>query len=238
MIDVVLFGARGRMGRLVAETYTASPRIHIIAGVERPAHPDVGRTIDGLLLFGSADSLPSADVWLDFSLASPSVEHALAAAELGMPLVVAATGFSNEQVEQLKQAAEHCALLLAPNLSLGVAAMDRLAALASKLLKGKFDAAIVETHHSTKRDTPSGTAKRLVETIAATSRIQPMVLSIRAGGVIGEHEIRFAGAEEELIIVHRAWSRRAFASGVERALEFVVNQAPGFYTLDDLYEDA
>jgi 4-hydroxy-tetrahydrodipicolinate reductase len=234
VIRVVLFGACGRMGTIAAGEIAGQEDFELVAGVERPNHPQVGGLIGSAPIVADEALLPDSDAWLDFSLASPSLLHARRAATLGKPLVIAATGFSSAETEEIEWLAKRCPLLVAPNLSTGVGALENLAVSATRLLSKEFDSAITETHHKTKKDAPSGTAKRIAERMAHFGS-KPQVLSIRAGGAIGEHRVSFTGSEEELVIIHRAWSRRAFSSGVPRAVRFIVHQAAGLYSLQDIY---
>ncbi len=242
MITILLFGARGRMGKLICEDLSPrnsnvdkAPSVSIIAGVERANHPDIGTQIFGIPIVASNDTLPSTDAWVDFSLSEPAIDHARMAAEKHKPLVIAATGFSDEQIEDIKVLSKSCPILLASNLSVGMGTMDKIVGDAAKTLGNKFDSSLVEFHHNTKRDAPSGTALRLIDRIKSNDSPEPQTAAMRVGGAVGEHQVRFTGQHEELIITHRAWSRQAFSSGIERAVKFVFGSNPGFYTVRDLY---
>jgi 4-hydroxy-tetrahydrodipicolinate reductase len=223
------------MGRLVASELQQLQDIRLIAGVECPGHFTVGSTIGDVPVIADGDEIPGADVWIDFSVPGSALEHIRVASELGIPILVAVTGFTAENLAEIKTYSERCAVLLAPNLSVGIGVMDRLIGDTMKLLGADFDPAIFEIHHASKRDVPSGTALRLSEQIKRDDRDVP-IASLRAGGVIGEHQVRFAGQSEELVITHRAWSRRAFSQGVPRAVRFIVAQKPGLYNLRDMYK--
>lgn len=240
MISILLFGARGRMGQLICEEYSPNNfknrQISITAGVERDNHPEIGKTFFGIPIVESSGSLPSADVWVDFSLADPAMEHTRMATEIHKPIVIAATGFNDHQLDELKNLSGECPILVTSNLSIGMGVMDMIVGEAAKTLGDKFDSALVEFHHSTKRDAPSGTALRLSERIELEGFPKPQTAALRVGGAIGEHQIRFVGHHEELVITHRAWSRQAFSSGIIRAVEFVANSAPGYYSGRDMYK--
>jgi len=234
MIRVLLFGICGRMGRITAAELSSIEGMAIVAGVERKDHPDIGSLVENIPVISEEADPPDADVWLDFSLAGPAVEHVRRAAASGKPVVVAATGFNANEEEELNWQSKLCPLLVAPNLSAGIGVLENLAAQAAHLLPETFDTGIVDLHHSTKKDSPSGTARRIASRIAEF-RPKPQIVSLRAGGAIGEHQVRFVGSDEEVILIHRAWSRRAFSSGVERAIRFIVNQKLGHYTPQDIY---
>ncbi len=237
MIRVLLFGAAGRMGRLVVEELSKSKDFSLVAGVECPGHHQIGSATGDAPIIADGGSLPEADVWIDFSLAGSALEHLRIAAETAMPIVVAATGFDREAIEEISETSASCPVLLAPNLSVGIGVMEQLIGDAASLLGDDFDPVLTELHHSGKRDAPSGTALRLAERLKGENR-DPQTAALRAGGAIGEHEVRFVGMDEELVITHRAWSRRAFSRGVPRALDFIVGQPPGLYTMRDMYSRA
>ena len=242
MINILLFGARGRMGQLICAEYSQmnfnadkKAIVSIIAGIEHGEHPDIGKTISGIPIVAPGDKLPSADVWVDFSLADPAIEHAVMAAENRIPIVIAATGFTGQQLNILNDLSEGCPILLASNLSVGMGTMDWIGGESAKMLGEDFDPSLVEYHHSTKKDAPSGTALRLIDRIQANGSLKPQTAAMRVGGAIGEHQVRFVGKYEELIITHRAWSRQAFSSGIDRAAMFLLDSAPGFYTVRDMF---
>ncbi len=242
MIDIILFGARGRMGKIITAEFAGfeddkqePDGLKIAAGIEREGHPDIGKTVDNVEIYSDRQTFPKADVWVDFSLAAPAVNHVEQACRNSVPIVIAATGFTGGQLKRISESSEQIPILLASNLSVGIGVMDRLLGEASYILGKEFDPVIVECHHSTKKDAPSGTALRLADTVRKSSGESPQVCAIRAGGVIGEHQARFVGKYEELIITHRAWSRQAFSRGVKRAVKFLMKKSPGLYTIKDMY---
>ena len=234
MIKVLLFGAAGRMGRLVSVELEDQEDISLMAGVEAPGHPAVGTIVNSLQIISDGNELPGADVWVDFSYATPALEHIRRASGLGKPILVGATGFSGEDNREIEQLAACCPVLIAPNLSTGIGVMNLLTGEAAKLLGKDFDPVIFELHHSGKRDAPSGTALRLAQQVD-TGEKSPQIAALRAGGAVGEHQVRFVGSDEELIIIHRAFSRKAFSRGVPRAVRFIAAQEPGLYGIRDMF---
>ena len=112
--------------------------------------------------------------------------------------------------------------------------MDRLVENASKLLGEEFEAGLFEMHHSAKADAPSGTALHLAKSAGIDSN-SGNITALRAGGAIGEHHLHFVGQYEEIIIIHRAWSRKAFSRGVPHAIRFIFGKPPGLYSIQDMY---
>lgn len=264
---VVISGIRGRMGRLVADEVVASRDLTIVAGVERPGHPDVGRpagevwgpagpdapVVDDVRRLGDG-----FDVLIDFSSPEQATDCAGEVAALGKGLVIGTTGLSDEQRAAIAAAAETCRVVLAPNMSLGVSVLERLVRLAARSLGDDFDVEIVEEHHRAKRDAPSGTAARLLEVAASGRGLDPAAASVygrhgaagprrtgeigvhavRGGGIVGRHSVRFISEVEEVVVEHEALSRRVFARGAVAAARFAGQGPPGLYTMADVIEAA
>lgn len=221
-IRIGIAGIRGRMGRAVAAAVTADPATTLAGGLVRPGTP----TADpDLRLETDPDALlPGIDVLIDVSLPDATAALAAACARHGTPLVCGVTGLDAATLAALRAASERVPVWHARNLSHGVATLLRLLpALAEEL--GGYDVSIVERHHRHKRDAPSGTALALAGALGG----QPQVVSIRAGGITGEHEIAFTNDVEEITIGHRPLSRAAFATGAVRAARALHGAAPGWH---------
>jgi 4-hydroxy-tetrahydrodipicolinate reductase len=193
-------------------------------------------------------------VVLDFSQGGAVAAHAQACAAAGVPLLVGATGYDAAAHAELTRAASKIAVLIAPNTSLGVAVLSQLAAEAARALGETFDADIFEAHHRSKRDAPSGTALRLGETVAqARGRSLDEVAVyarygkdtprshgsigfsvVRAGDIVGEHTVIFAGAGERLELTHRVTDRMTFARGALRAAAWLKGRPAGLYGMQDV----
>jgi 4-hydroxy-tetrahydrodipicolinate reductase len=242
MIPVAVHGAAGRMGRLVTELLTAAPDCELVAlvgevGGDRPA----GELHPRLPLIGQdrlAESVPTGVVIVDFSLA-PALSGLLEqGAWAGARLVVGTTGFSEDQLAALRAYAEHHAVVQAANFSVGIPALQMVLRLLARTLPAGFDAEQVETHHRTKIDRPSGTARWLARAWQQERGGElPPSHSQRLGGVIGEHTWSLGDQEETLVLTHRAHSRRAFLRGVLPAVRFVHRAEPGLYGLQDVLQD-
>ncbi len=222
------------MGELVAEELDEQEDMTLVAGVESPGHAAIGSAIGNARVIADSSEFPEADVWVDFSLAGAALDHIGLAAAISKPVVVAVTGFDDNALRKIRIFAESCPVLMAPNLSVGMGVMDRLIGDTARLLGDQFDPALSELHHSTKRDSPSGTALWLAEQIESEGG-SVQITSQRAGGAVGEHQMRFVGMNEELIITHRAFSRRAFSRGVPRAVRFIINKKLGLYSIRSMY---
>ena len=236
MASAIVVGGNGRMGRLVREELLAR-------GLEVLGSYDVDN-VDEL-----DEVAPAADVAVDFSAPAALPHVAAYVRRTGAALVSGATGFSPEQLDELRALGESSRVIWASNYSLGVAALRRATVLVAKTLEG-WDVEIVETHHNQKADAPSGTAKALVAAVDPTGE-RPVggvregicgarvpgeigVHAVRGGTVAGTHEVHFFGTDEEVCLTHRATSRQIFVTGAVAAAERLLERAPGFYDFDTL----
>lgn len=219
-------GIRGRMGRAVAEQVAAAPHVKLIGGLVRPGGDLPGEPEPRLETDPDA-LLPGVDVLIDVSL--PDATPGLVAACLrhGTPLVCGVTGLDDATLAALRDASAAIPVWYARNLSHGVATLLRLLPALAEELRG-YDVSIVERHHRHKRDAPSGTALALANATGGEAQ----VVSIRAGGITGEHAIAFTSEAEEIVVEHRALSRAAFAAGAVRAARAIHGAAPGWYGPD------
>ena len=211
----------------------------IIAAAGQDARFVLCAAVDRAAPFEPAERLPAllkeADVLVDFSAAAASVLFVEEAAKAGVPAVVGTTGFDEMQRVRLHELAERIPLLLAPNMSLGMNLLFHLAALAAAALPG-FEAALSETHHSQKKDAPSGSALRIADAVRSARKDGKAVpcASLRVGDVVGEHTLTLAGPGERLELTHRAHSREVFARGALAAALWVRGRAPGLYSMMDV----
>ncbi len=196
----------------------------------------------------------TATVALDFSVPAAVAAHAEACAAVGVPLLIGATGLDAETLESLQRAARTIPVLLAPNTSVGVGVLAELTRFAAAALGQDYDVEIHESHHRMKRDAPSGTALKLGEIVAGSrgktleqaavydrhgvhAPREPGSIGfsvLRAGDIVGEHTVVFAGAGERLELTHRATDREVFARGALRAAEWLSGRPPGTYGMQDV----
>ncbi len=256
---IAVCGAAGKMGRAIIRAVTETDGLKLGAAVERAGDPNLGQDAGvlaggaalGVVVKAAALGAGDGDVWIDFSAPAASVAHAHAAAAAGARMVIGTTGLSASDRAQIAQAAQSTAIVLAANTSVGVSVMLKLVADAARALGPGYDIEIVETHHRLKRDAPSGTALRLLESVAeATGRdvaknarydrhgdIGPRtdaeigVQTVRGGDVVGDHTVFFLGMGDRIEITHRASSRDTFARGAVRAALWVADKPPGLYDM-------
>ena len=243
MLSTIIMGT-GRMGSLIKATAESMTDASGEALFDIKAQ--IGFDTDALA------SAPAANVIIDFSNACTLPAVAAYIERTGAALVSGTTGYTAEQLEQVKQLGKHAPAMWSGNYSIGVAALRHLVAQATRELPG-FDVEICETHHNQKVDAPSGTAKMLLDEVLAAEpesdyyaqygregmcgKRNPKEIgmhSLRGGTVAGVHTVSFFGTDEEVSLTHRATSRQIFVNGALAAARNIVKREPGFYTFDQV----
>ena len=247
MTKVVIVGACGHMGRVIADIIKGRDDCTVIAGIDK-----VGGGAAFPIFRDFSELTEKPDVIIDFS--HPSVLDSMLDYCLtnGVPVVIATTGYTAEQTAQIHKAAEQIPVFFTFNMSLGINLMAELAKKAVAVLGGQFDIEIVEKHHNQKLDAPSGTAIMLADAInseldkpytyvydrhsvrAKRSKTEIGMHSIRGGTIVGEHEIIFAGRDEVITLKHEAHSKSVFAVGAVNAAVFLSRRTAGLYAMSDM----
>lgn len=262
MLNIAIAGSTGRMGRTLLETIAESPDMRLSAALEQQNSPFLGK--DAGELIGTpcdiaihddaAIALPGSNVLIDFTRPSGTLAHLAICQKLGIKMVIGTTGFTVEEKEILKSAANEIAIVFAPNMSVGVNILFKLLEVAANALRDGYDIEIVEAHHRHKVDAPSGTALRMGEVIAqALDRDLSKVAvygregvtgerssntigfsTIRGGDIVGDHTAIFAGIGDRIEITHKASNRKTFALGALRAARFLMNKQQGLFDMQDV----
>ncbi|HVI83639.1 MAG TPA: 4-hydroxy-tetrahydrodipicolinate reductase [Chthoniobacterales bacterium] len=219
-VRVALIGARGRMGQTIIDLAKGDPKVDIVAQC------DLGDPIE--------QTIKDCDVAIDFSNASSIDEICRAALRHQKAVVIGTTGHSSEQSKLIEKTTQTLPIVFASNFSVGVNALFALTRRAAEILGSEFEPQIVETHHTKKKDSPSGTAKTLGEILKHQLKTEIPIESIREGDVVGEHTVTFVGPSERIELTHRAGSREIFGSGALRAAQWVVGKRPGLYSMQDV----
>lgn len=247
MTKIILCGALGKMGKVITSIVSERDDCEIVAGV------DIGTGEAAFPIFSAPSKVDvPADVLIDFSHPSalPGIlEFAVAAS---MPVVLATTGYTPEQVQLIHRAAERIPVFFTANMSLGINLLSELAKTATKILGTGYDIEIVEMHHNKKIDAPSGTALMLANEISSVmdekaeyvydrhkkrekrSKNEIGLHAVRGGTIVGEHEIIFAGIDEVIKLSHSAGSKSVFAAGAVNAAVFMNGKDAGLYAMSDL----
>jgi len=254
MVRVGVFGANGRVGKLVIDDLKETDNISLSSVFVRNK---LNFSIDPSILVSTdvKSFLNACDIIIDFSLPEACETLLEAAIETPKPLVIGTTGLSMHQLNLLKQASENMPVLYATNMSLGVALLNKLVHQASAALKD-FDIEIVEMHHKHKKDAPSGTALTLGESAASgrgldldkvrvsgrdgnigeRSKDEISVMALRGGDIVGRHTVGFYNDGEFLELNHTATSRNTFSKGAIRAALWLVGKKVGLYSISDCLE--
>lgn len=238
-------GVAGRMGRLIAEEVLHDNTLEFTSAIEVKGHKTVGRTIGdvvglkgrGPVVTDNPQAISLSQVFIEFTTPQATREHLFICQDKNIAMVIGTTGLDRKIEEEIKEACSRIPIVYSPNMSTGVNLLFRLAKEAGAVLGKDFDIEIIEAHHHHKKDMPSGTAKRLLEIISqvrGTSIPPHAVHSVRAGEIVGEHIVLFAGGGERIELIHRAESRRTFAKGAIKAARFLSCASPGLYTMGEV----
>ena len=263
MIRVAVTGAAGRMGKTLVQGIDAASDLTLGAAFERAGLSLIGADAGELAGVGPlgvalaedvAAHSDEFDVLIDFSVPEATAASVRACGAAGKPMVIGTTGFDDDGLADIREAAAKVAIMMAPNMSVGVNVSFKLIELAARILGDDVDVEVIEAHHRDKIDAPSGTAVRMGEILAQTlgrdlatdavygrqgitgprERRTIGFETIRGGDIVGEHTVLFAGAGERIEITHRAQSRMNFAQGALRAVRFVADGEPGLFDMQDV----
>jgi 4-hydroxy-tetrahydrodipicolinate reductase len=259
MISLAIVGAAGRMGQRLVALARQDAALSVVAAIDRPDHPQLHRDAGELAGTGpmgvplTFDLRPSPQVLIDFS--SPaSMRHWLKTCrDRGIAMVIGTTGLQDQDHAAIDRAASEIAVLQAPNMSLGVNLLFKIAGEVAKTLGDDYDLEIVEGHHRFKKDAPSGTAMGLADAILkATGKTRDALVydrhgdeavrkrgeigmhALRIGDEVGRHTAYFAALGERLELTHVATNRDTFVHGALRAAKWLAGQKPGRYAIADV----
>jgi 4-hydroxy-tetrahydrodipicolinate reductase len=232
------------MGRSIAALALQDSLFTVSAALEASGHPAVGQDYGAALgrtqrlgvavTDNAAAAVGHGDVLIEFSSPEATVAHVEVCRNLRKPAVIGTTGLSGPQRATVLAAAKVIPIVWSPNMSLGVNVLFELARLAAQRLGRGYDVEVIEAHHRQKKDSPSGTAKRLAEGLASARQQGADAIpvhAVRAGDIVGDHTVILAGPAERLELTHRAQSRDVFAQGALRAAQFAAVQKPGLYDM-------
>ncbi len=248
MTRIAISGACGKMGRVISDIVKNRDDAETIVGIDKFAE----QYADFPVVEKFADVPEKPDVVIDFSHPSLLDDLLNYCMTNGVAVVIATTGYSDEQIEKINKAAESIPVFFTFNMSLGINLLADLAKRAVDILGGQFDIEILEKHHNQKIDAPSGTAIMLANAIneeadnkynyvydrhsvrAKRTPNEIGIHSIRGGTIVGEHEIIFAGRDEVISLKHEAHSKSVFAVGAVNAAVFLADKSAGIYEMSDL----
>ncbi|MEY4758427.1 MAG: 4-hydroxy-tetrahydrodipicolinate reductase [Pseudomonadota bacterium] len=259
---ITVSGASGRMGQMLIEAVRAAHHCQLAGALDQPASTAIGQ--DAMAFLGQASGvhitgdlhagLKGAHALIDFTRPEGTLAHLAVCRELGVNAVIGTTGFSPQQKAEIGAFARDIAIVMAPNMSVGVNVTLKLLELAAKAMPTGYDIEIIEAHHRHKVDAPSGTALKMGEVIAqalgrdlkdcavyaregVTGERDPSSIgfaTIRGGDIVGDHTVLFAGTGERIEITHKSSSRTTYAQGSLRAVEFLADKKTGLFDMFDV----
>jgi len=259
---IAIAGASGRMGRMLIEAVRAADDCELAGALDVASSPAIGS--DATAFLGHASGvkvtddlkagLKNARALIDFTRPEGTLAHLQVCRELGVAMVIGTTGFTEAQKAEITAAARDIAIMLSPNMSVGVNVTMKLLEMAAKALATGYDIEIIEAHHRHKVDAPSGTALKMGEVIAGalerelkdcavyeryghTGERDPSTIgfaTIRGGDIVGDHTALFAGIGERIEITHKSSSRVTYAQGSLRAVRYLAGRKPGLYDMFDV----
>lgn len=261
-LAIAIAGASGRMGRMLIETVLQSADVRLSGALDIPGSAALG--LDATAFMGSRSGvtitddlhagLKDARFLIDFTRPEGTLAHLKVCRELGVKAIIGTTGFTPEQKAEIEEVARDIAIVMSPNMAVGVNVVFKLLAQAAKALSDGYDIEIIEAHHRHKVDAPSGTALKMGEVVAeaigrdlkscavygregVTGARDPNTIgfaTVRGGDVVGDHTVLFAGIGERIEITHKSSSRVHYAQGSLRAARFLACQPNGLFGMDDV----
>ncbi len=248
MVNLLLCGCNGKMGRAVTACVDARCDCAVVAGVDLNTESHAGYPVYA----NPRNCMAQPDAVIDFSHPSALDKTLEYAIEHKIPAVIATTGYSEAQIAQIHAAAKSIPVFFTANMSLGINLLAELCKKAAQVLGDEFDVEIIERHHNQKLDAPSGTALMLAHAVEEGLDYEPTYVydrhavrqkrdkkeigfsSVRGGNIVGEHEVMFAGHDEIVTLTHSARSKEVFAVGAVNAALFMVGKPAGLYSMADL----
>ncbi|MFM2275945.1 MAG: hypothetical protein RL211_1817 [Pseudomonadota bacterium] len=260
--NVAVAGASGRMGQMLIEAVLVTDDCQLAGALDIATSPGIGadataflgRTSGVLIQSDLTKGLQNAGVLIDFTRPEGTLAHLRVCRQLGVNAVIGTTGFTDAQKEEIAAASKDIAIMMAPNMSVGVNVTLKLLEMAAKALATGYDIEIIEAHHRHKVDAPSGTALKMGEVIAGalgrdlkdcavyaregvTGERDPSSIgfaTIRGGDIVGDHTVLFAGTGERIEITHKSSSRATYAQGSLRATRFLAGRKSGLFDMFDV----
>ena len=261
-LRIAIAGASGRMGQMLIEAIAAADDCTLAGALDVQGSPAIGLDAtafsgraSGVLITSDLEAgLKNADMLIDFTRPEGTMAHLAVCRGMGVKLVIGTTGFSSAQKAEIAEAANHIAIVMAPNMSVGVNVTLKLLQMAAQAMPTGYDIEIIEAHHRHKVDAPSGTALKMGEVIAdalgrdlkdcavyaregVTGERDPSSIgfaTIRGGDIVGDHTVLFAGIGERIEITHKSSSRATYAQGSLRAARYLAAQPSGLFDMFDV----
>jgi len=235
MIKIGVSGALGRMGKRVINLAKNEKDLEVVFGLEKKGHPQIGKIFEGVKIVENPEEIEKCDCLVEFSTPKATLEHLSYLVKFKRPAVIGTTGFSQEEIEKIKEASQDIGIVFSPNMSISVNLFFKLIKEAAKILKG-YKVYIEEAHHVHKKDAPSGTAKKIAEILNKYGfgiKIED-IKAIREDEITGDHKVIFESNFDKLELFHSAKTRDIFAQGALLAARWIVEKEAGLYSMEDV----
>ena len=235
MIKIGINGACGKMGKRIIALAQEDKGLAAVVALESSTHPSIGQVCAGLEVTDDTSKIAECDCLIDFSAPLATTFCLEQAVKFKKPLVIGTTGLESVQQEKIKEASKTIPIVFSPNMSVGVNLLFKVLKIAASILKN-YEVNIEEAHHIHKKDSPSGTAKKIVQIIneQGFSIKNEEVKAIREGEIVGDHKIVFESQVDKIELSHSAKTRDIFAKGALLAAQWLVNKGEGLYSMDDV----
>lgn len=259
MIKLAITGCTGRMGKMLLLEANDNPEVEVVGALTRPDSLCIGQDLGNIIgasplnimiTDSPREAFKDADVVIDFSKPEALKKTLDGVLYKKIPYVICMTGLSSEQKLALEDASQNVPVIVAPNTSLGIALLRKLALISAEILGPSYDISILEMHHRKKSDAPSGTSLSIASALTSLDPLRenkPPYPSLsprpkghiecavlRGGSIVGDHSVIFTGEKEMVTLEHRASDCRLFAQGAIRAAQWLYNKPPGLYSMDDV----
>jgi len=234
MIKLGIAGACGKMGRRIFDLASFDKDFEITLALEKKGTPLIGRDMGKIKVSSNPDGLFLVDVLIDFTMPEASEGNLDYVAKYKKALVLGTTGMNEAQLKKVEEVSSVVPVVFSPNMSVGVNTLFNILPELARRLGSDYSIEIVEAHHKTKKDAPSGTAKKFGQILADATGKEIPTHAIRLGDIVGDHTIIFCGNSERIEIKHQAHTRDLFAVGALRAAKWVFNKPAGLYSMQDV----
>lgn len=234
MIKLGIAGACGKMGRRIFELACADKDFEVNLALEKKGTPSIGKELGKLKVSSNSDGMFLIDVLIDFTIPEAVETNLNYLARYKKALVLGTTGLNESQLKKVEEVASIVPVVFSPNMSVGVNTLFAILPEVAKRLGPDYNIEIIEAHHRAKKDSPSGTARKMNEILAGVTKKEILVHAIRLGDIVGDHTVIFCGNSERIEIKHQAHSRDPFALGALKAAKWVADKPAGLYSMQDV----
>jgi 4-hydroxy-tetrahydrodipicolinate reductase len=234
MIKLGVAGVCGKMGRRIFELASNDKDFEMSFALERKGISAIGKELGKIKISSNPDGMFLIDVFVDFTVPDATAEHLDYLGRYKKAAVIGTTGLSDEQIKKIEDLSKVVPVVYSPNMSVGVNTLFTVLPEIAKKLGPDYSIEIVEAHHKSKKDAPSGTAKKMGQVLADVTGKEIPIHAVRLGDIIGDHTVIFCGNSERIEIKHQAHTRDLFVLGAIKEAKWVFGKPPGLYSMQDV----